>query len=272
MSIKFHNILTKSNNIKVVYATIALLLTYFGSWLPDFQNVMGIENAIISSTAIFGPLNGMLLGPYLGGMITFVGISAHFITSPERLEYSTFFLISPLFVVLSSIIAGFLIRQKENIVICIYSLLIVGWYLFDVGREVFYYVWFHLLILLIFILIFKQLWSRSNGIGIYTFLTLLLISLMGVLSDHLTGSVMSLLLKEIPANYYSGVIFLYPVERFLLAFAAAFIMYLIVSVVYYTLNNMNMIEGSVETDKKKTIKDYVSNDVKRVLEEEMSRK
>ncbi|HJH28118.1 MAG TPA: hypothetical protein C5S51_00190 [Methanosarcinaceae archaeon] len=61
MSIKFHNKLIKYQKIRIIYLIAALMITYFASWLPDFENVFGIEGARISSVAAFGPLNEMLL-------------------------------------------------------------------------------------------------------------------------------------------------------------------------------------------------------------------
>ena len=48
------------------------MFTYFASWLPDFENILGIEGVRISSVAALGPLNGMLLGPYWGQQFHFL--------------------------------------------------------------------------------------------------------------------------------------------------------------------------------------------------------
>ena len=272
MAIELHNRLMRSRNIKIIYVLIVLLMTYFGSWLPDFDRVAGVESAIISSTAVFGPLNGMLLGPYLGGLVTFVGISAHFITSPERLGYHTFFLISPLYVVLSSVVAGFIIRGKERIALLIYASLIFSWYLLDAGREVFYYPWFHIAILILFLLVRTRLWDNARGIGFHTFTILLMTSLIAVLSDHMAGSIMAQILLDVPVHAYSAVIFIYPAERLILAFAAALVMYLLISIMYSSFMHIHQVEDITDNSKRRILCDYIRRDVKKILEDESEEK
>ncbi|MCD4801058.1 MAG: hypothetical protein K8R01_05650, partial [Methanococcoides sp.] len=66
MIIDIYNRLIKKRNLTLMYLLSAIVATYFASWLPDFENLIGIEGARISSVVSFGALNGFLLGPFWG--------------------------------------------------------------------------------------------------------------------------------------------------------------------------------------------------------------
>ena len=137
---------------------------YFASWFPDFQNIAGIDGTPISSVAAFGPLNGMILGPYWGVAVSFNAIMLHVIVNNHLVSGGAFVMLTPLFMALSSVVTGLIVTKKENIAILIYSILIASWYLFDVGQEAYLVPWFHILALAGFVL-FKHIISSKATKG-----------------------------------------------------------------------------------------------------------
>lgn len=271
MSIKFHNKLIENQKIRSIYLTASLIITYFASWLPDFENVLGIEGVRISSVAALGPLNGMLLGPYWGAAVSFFGIMGHVLTR-DLLNIDTFSLLTPIFVMLSSIVAGLIVSKREKLAIAIYSSLILLWYVFNVGRDAYYYPWFHITALALFITFNIKYNDKIKNANIYTFIFLFLTSLVAILSDHLAGSISALVIFDLPAELFGSVVFIYPVERIVLAFVSAIIMFMLAAVLHNILVESDEINYEIEHIKKDDLLDYAKNDVKPLLEKEMNRK
>ena len=271
MSIKFHNKLIKNRKILTIYLVSALIITFFASWLPDFENVMGVDGTRISSVAAFGPLNGMLLGPYWGAAVSFFGIMAHVmmhILNQDIANIDTFSLLTPLFVMLSSIIAGLIITNKEKIALVIYSSLIFLWYLFDTGREAYYYPWFHIVVLTLFIIFHKKYNDKTRNVDIYTLILLFFTSLIAILSDQMAGSITALVLFDLPAEIFNSVIFIYPIERIILAAAAALIIFMLTFALQNILLESDLIDDEIENVKMSTISDYIKHDVNKVIKKQ----
>lgn len=267
VSIQYHYQLIKKRKLKLIYITLAFILTYFASWLPDFH-LQGMEGAIISSVAAFGPLNGMLLGPYIGPLVSFFGIMTHVITNTDHLGDNVFLLATPVFVMLSSLVAGLIITRREKPALYIYSSLIVLWYFFDIGREVFYLPWFHIVVLVSFITFYRKYQHKLMHVSVYTFVLLFMGSLIAVLSDHMAGNITALLTMDLPVQLFESSIFTYPVERMILAFGAAFIMFILVAALQYSIMELNMGDSDIENIKMDNLMNYAQYDVKRILEEE----
>ena len=267
MSIEFHNKLIKNPKIRIIYLISALIITYFASWLPDFGNVFGIEGARISSVAAFGPLNGMLLGPYWGAAVSFLGITAH-VLHRGFTDVDTFSMLTPTFVMISSIVAGLIVIKKEKIALAIYSSLILLWYVFDTGREVYYYPWLHIVVLAIFVIFHKIFKNKTQNVGAHTLILLFLTSLLAILSDHMAGSISALAIFDLPAEIFESVVFIYPVERIILAIAAAFIMFMLAVALKNILMESDDIDDTIEKAKMNIMLDYAKHDVKSVLEKQ----
>lgn len=223
---------------------------------------------MISSVAAFGPLNGMLLGPYIGPVVSFFGIMAHVITNTDHLGDNVFLLATPIFVMLSSLVAGLIITKREKPALYIYSSLIVLWYFLDIGREVFYLPWFHIVVLILFIMFYKKYQHKLMHVSIYTFVLLFMGSLVAVLSDHMAGNITALLTMDLTVQLFESSIFTYPIERMILAFGAAFIMFIIVAALQYSIMELNRGKDDIENVKMDNLINYAQYDVKRILEEE----
>lgn len=271
MSIKFHNKLIKNQKIRIIYLVASLMITYFASWLPDFENVFGIEGARISSVAAFGPLNGMLLGPYWGAAVSFFGILAHVLTR-DFSNIDTFSMLTPTFVMLSAIVAGLIVSKREKLALAIYSSLILLWYVFDVGRDAYYFPWFHITVLALFITFNVKYNNKIKNANTYTFIFLFLTSLVAILSDQLVGSISALVIFDLPAELFGSVVFIYPIERIILAFVSALIMFMLAAVLHNILVESDEIDYEIEHVKKNILLDYAKNDVKPLLEKEIDRK
>lgn len=271
MSIKFHNKLIGNQKIRGIYLIAALMITYFASWLPDFNNVFGMEGIRISSVAAFGPLNGMLLGPYWGAIVSFFGILAHVLTR-DLSNIDTFSMVTPIFVMLSSIVAGLIVSKREKLALAIYSSLILLWYVFDVGRDAYYFPWFHITVLVLFIAFNVKYNNNIKNANAYTFIFLFLTSLIAILTDQLAGSISALIIFDLPAEVFESVVFIYPVERMILAFVSALIMFMLAAILHNILAESDEIDHEIEYIKNDILMDYTKNEVKPLLEKEMNRK
>ena len=267
VSIKFHNKLVGNQKIRIIYVTAAFMITYFASWLPDFNNVFGIEGARISSVAAFGPLNGMLLGPYWGATVSFFGILAHVLTR-DISNIDAFSMVTPIFVMLSSIVAGLIVSKREKIALAIYSSLIILWYAFDVGRDAYYFPWFHIVALVLFVTFNVKCNDKIKNANVYTLVFLFLTSIVAILTDQLAGSISALVIFDLPAEMFKSVVYIYPIERITLAFISALIMFMLTLFLHNILAESEEIDHEIEHIKTDILLDYAINDVKPLLERE----
>lgn len=247
------------------------MITYFASWLPDFENVFGMEGVRISSVVAFGPLNGMLLGPYWGAAISFLGILAHVLTRDVS-NVDTFYVLTPIFVMLSAIVAGLIFSKREKLALAIYSSLILLWYVFDAGRDAYYFPWFHITVLALFITFNVKYNNKIKNANAYTFIFMFLTALIAILTDQLAGSISALVIYDLPAELFGSVVFIYPIERIILAFVSTFIMFTLVAVLHNMLVESDEIDHDLEQIQKEILFDYAKNDVKPLLDKEIDRK
>jgi hypothetical protein len=259
------------NDVKVVYIIFGIVLTYFSSYLPDFMNVVGLEGTRISSIVSFGALNGMLFGPFWGSIVSGTGLLIHEIMTGAYLSKDTFSQISPLLIALSSIVAGLVVNREHKAAKTIFFGLIVIWYLLDVGRVALYYPWFHLLVLGCFIILEKPILIKTATSRVYVFLALFMAALMGVLSDHMAGSIAYYLIYDLPANMYQSVVFIYPVERTILAMFPAFLVYVLIIVFKDILLSSGSIEQEIEEIRSRDLDEYLHNDVMKIIKEDESK-
>ncbi|KGK99137.1 hypothetical protein LI82_03660 [Methanococcoides methylutens] len=264
MIIDIYNQLIKKRNLTALYVLSAIVITYFASWFPDFENLIGIEGARISSVVSFGALNGMLLGPFWGVIASFTAIMGHTLVrgggSPD-----TFHLLTPFFVAMSSAVAGLCITKREKAAMAIFGVLILLWYITPLGRTVYYYPWFHVITLGAFLVFNYKLKDRKENL--FKFIFLLLAALMAILADHLAGSISAAILFDLPPQMFVSVITIYPIERMTLALAAASIMYLLIISLQNTLMESDTFHENIQDAKKDDILNYV-NEVKDMLEKD----
>ncbi len=256
------------NDVKLIYIMFGIILTYFSIYMPDFMNVIGVEGPKISSIVSFGSLNGMLFGPFWGAIVSITGFLLYEITSGKYVAMTTFSFFSVMFIALSSVVSGLVVNREHKAAKGIFFGLIVIWYLLDVGRTAYYYPWYHLLVLGSFIYFERSILVKTTTSKIYVFISLFFASLMGVLSDHMAGSIIYYLLYDLPAKEYLSVIFVYPIERTTLAFFPAFLVYVLVVVFKDILISSGEIEDDIKEKKARDMDEYLRHDVLEIMKED----
>lgn len=265
MVFHFHAKFLSNPKFKRLYVVLAFALIYYAIWLPDFNNVFGMDGAKISSVAAFYPLNGMILGPYLGAAVSFSSLMVYELASGS---YDPFSMSIPFFAALSSLVAGLIVIKRENRAISIYCMLIILWYTFSTGREAYMLPWFDVLVLSVFVLLRRKVMDKAKTSNAFMFLFLYLVSLIATLSEHMAGGITALIIFDLPAQIYNSVLFIYPVERMILALPAAFIMGLLILVTRHTVMFTESMEDVAEKRKIHSMVQYIKNDIKKVMEKE----
>ena len=264
MTIRFHEKLMAKSVVKRIYILSAFSIMFYAVWLPDFGGV-GIQNIKVSSTAAFGPLNGILLGPYWGAAVSLsVGVLHHLLYRPGL--DNTFVILTPLFLMISSLVAGFIVRKKEKIALSIYFVLMISWYLFDTGRDAYLLPWFDILTISVFLIFHRTVKDKFESSNIYTFVYLFLVSLVAVLSDQMTGSIVAIIVLDLPAHIFNEVLLIYPVERMILAFVGALIAYLLIKFEQYIIESIPIVADDMKKAKMDSYQRYIQ-DVKKIMNE-----
>ncbi len=264
---KTYLMISGDKKIKKMHLLIAFVATYFAIWLPDIHGVLGMENVKISSTLVFGTLNGLLLGPVYGAIVSLAAISVYRIVHVDMLLNNPFYLISPLFLASASLVAGLAIAGNKKKAVILPCLLIAAWFATGVGREVFYYPWLHILSI-VFFLTFTRIenkisfFSKNKG-----YLYLFACSLLAVSTDHLAGSLSALFIFDLGSSMYKEVIFIYPLERILIATISALIFYAFIVWINLLKANASVLDEREEHNVK-DVMDYINSEVKDIIEKE----
>lgn len=259
--------LRPSRDVLIFSVLLGIMITYFSSWLPDITNVAGIENSRISSVVSFGTLNGMIFGPILGPGISFIGILLHGIAHPDFFENDTFHIISPLFIVFSSLVGALLLSDRKKSAIILYAIPLVAWYAFPTGRTVFYYPWYHIVILTIFYIFNSKYYQKVESSKVFLFMYLFQVASIATLADHIAGSVAALALYDLPPSIFNSVVLIYPVERSILALAPTFVVFFLSLLVQNILEGIDVFEDKAREMKERSIEEYMQTEVKNILGE-----
>ena len=258
-------------NVSFIYLLFGIILTYFSSYLPDLTGVIGIDGTRISSIVAFGSLNGMLYGPIWGALISFIGLFLHELNNPGYISRDAFRMLSPFFIMLASVVSGLIVNRQQKAALSIFGALIFIWYLFPVGREAFFYPWFHIVVLIAFVA-FEKNSIKSIHSRVYIFVSLFFAALIGVLSDHLVGSIAYAYIFDLNAEMFNSVILLYPFERVVLALSAAFVAFFFFSIVKEIILSSEDIEEDFSRIRSENMDDYLYNEVLPIIEQKDSDK
>ncbi|MFW5987578.1 MAG: hypothetical protein ACOCPU_05120, partial [Methanohalophilus sp.] len=163
--------------------------------------------------------------------------------------------------------AGLAITGGKKKAVILPSLLIAAWFATSTGREVFYYPWLHILSI-IFFLNFTRI---ENKISIISknkgYLYLFACSLLAVSTDHLAGSLSALFIFDLGSSIYKEVIFVYPLERVLIATLSALIFYAFIVWINLLKANASVLNEKEEHNVK-DVMDYINSEVKDIIENE----
>ena len=229
-----------------VALTVCFTALYVVFGFLKISPIIGLPGQAITAAAIMAPIIGIILGPYIGTLSTFFGgIVGFFFGSFSPLSF-----ISGIF---AALCAGMLFMDKQSLCALLYlSLLsIFGFYPF-LGAVWLYppLMWFEIAGFLILAsplqsLASKNLNSNNNSRLPFAFFVT---SLTSTLAGQIAGSIaFTLLIAD--ANTlkvtWQAVIFLYPVERIIIALIAS----LIGASLQKTLKSTNMLPNVVQNRK-----------------------
>ncbi|MHC1605719.1 MAG: ECF transporter S component family protein [Candidatus Methanofastidiosia archaeon] len=199
----------------------------------ELAPIVGATSYRFSLGSVAINIVSILLGPVFGGITTFVGsLAGQFLTG----QGGPF----PMFVpaTFGAVVTGLLVwgRFKEGVLL--FGGVIVSWYLFPVGREVWYYPYLHI-IAIVTLIIFHPIFKRwLNEDGKKFFAAILVCCLSGLLCDQLVGSIIAMPIFNLSAAIYKAVLFIYPVERIVLAIISAVVAVPIIKAVSNTPLNI----------------------------------
>ena len=229
-----------------VALTVCFTALYVVFGFLKISPIIGLPGQAITAAAIIAPIIGIILGPYIGTLSTFFGgIVGFFFGSFSPLSF-----ISGIF---AALCAGMLFMGKQSLCALLYLslLLIFGFYPF-LGAVWLYppLMWFEIAGFLILAsplqsLASKNLNSNNNSRLPFAFFVT---SLTSTLAGQIAGSIaFTLLIAD--ANTlkvtWQAIIFLYPVERMIIALIAS----LIGASLQKTLKSTNMLPNVVQNRK-----------------------
>jgi hypothetical protein len=187
--------------------------------------IIGLPGQAITAAAIIAPVIGIIFGPFIGALSTFLG---------GMIGFSVGYFSPPSFVsgVTAALCSGFTSNSKRTISASLYlSLLLVLAFYPNIGPAWLYplSLWFQLIGFVVLIsplqsIAVKNLHSDNNSKLFYAFFTT---SLTSTLAGQIAGSATleAILLSDL--DYWRGtwitITFLYPIERIIIAAAAGLI-------------------------------------------------
>lgn len=205
----------RGNDVAIMGVMAALIIV---AGYIKLTPVVGATSYQFSMGSVALQIVAVILGPVLGTITAFAGsFAGQFLTG----QGGSF----PLFVpaTVGAFVTALLIWGREREGALAVVAVIAVWFMFPVGRELWYYPYVHAVGLLI-LLALRQMWGdwRSLPRGRQTAI-LALYCTMGLLCDQLTGSILAIPIFNLTADMYRSVLFIYPVERIVLGVASALV-------------------------------------------------
>jgi len=199
-----------------VFAALYVVLGF----IPLFY-IFGAYGQFITAALILAPITGIILGPVGGTLaITIGGIAGMAITGNMPMGVFTF-----LPGTFDALCVGLAFRGKWYASATIFAVFILAFAALPSIGAAKYFVWFHAVALLILLSPASTLakeYVKNNdpqkivmGVGILAFI--------GVLIDHIVGSLFFQILTPIPPSVWEAVAFIYPIERVLVTIVATVI-------------------------------------------------
>lgn len=222
-----------------VFAALHLVMTM----LPLFLLASG--EGFISLGLVTAVVIGFLLGPVYGAFSVFIGSALGvFIFNVGGILGPIIPVVAP---TAGALIAGSLRTEKTIVVILIYSLSITAYLVSPIGGMAYIYIWLHLVAMLLavlFILPKTKQWLRKEMHyermnPEYNFLTLWLLSFIALLADSVVGGSLGVYYfvyalnytPELVAGWFTGVAFIYPLERIAVTFVITSVLLAIIKTV-----------------------------------------
>lgn len=197
-------------------AVFAALYAVLG-FVPLFY-IFGAYGQFITASLILAPIIGIILGPAGGTLATIIGgVAGMYLTG--NMPMGVFSFIPG---VIGTLCVGLIFRRKWYLSALIFGVLIVIFAMLPSIGEAKYYIWFHSIALLVLLSPASNLsvdFIKSNDPQ-KIFLGVSILAFIGVLVDHITGSLLFQLLSPLPPQVLEGIAFVYPLERVLITVLA----------------------------------------------------
>jgi hypothetical protein len=213
-----------------VFAAVQLVMTAF-----PITFAIGV-GGILSLGLVAAPIIGYLLGPFFGTISvligSFLGVSINVALHPLAM-------FTPIAPAAGALVAGSLRVKKPIVVPLVYIAAIAIFLVSPIAGLSYTFLWFHIIALILSLLFLMPFFREKlegglemdvnvgYGIGV---VSIWLLSLISVLADQLVGSTIGAFYfltvgLDVPtlAGIYTGIIFIYPIERILASIIAAFV-------------------------------------------------
>jgi hypothetical protein len=214
---------------KDVALTVCFTALYVVLGLLPISPIIGLPGKTITAAAIMAPIIGMMLGPYIGTLSTFLGGAIGF-------SFGYFSLPSFVSGIFASLCAGMLYFGKRSVCAFTYFSLLFLFSFYPFVGPIWLYpplMWFQIIGFLILVsplqsAAVKSLNSSNNSKLLWAFfVTSLTSTLAGQISGSLTFELLSwpIFIADLNAwkTNWQVITFLYPIERLIIAFGAALI-------------------------------------------------
>lgn len=187
--------------------------------------IIGLPGQAITAAAILAPVMGIIFGPYISALSTFLG-------GIVGLSFGYFSPLSYVSGVVAAFCSGMTSKNRRTVSIVIYLFLLLLLALYPIIGPAWLfpqYLWFQIIILILLVsplqsIAIKNLDSNSNTKLLYAFFVT---SLTSVLAGQIAGSVVFELIISPDTNVATATwittAFLYPIERIIIAISAALI-------------------------------------------------
>lgn len=205
--------------VPVAYIAVFTALYVIAAFIPTIA-LLG-SGATISAAAILTALNGILLGPVAGGLVSLIGGFIAAIVAPHTAPLG---LAGALFVCVNSVVAGFAVeKRKWFISAIILALGIVLNQVIGIGKDVWWYGWGYALFLVLLVsplrIWAKRGWDKRNRtlMGVLAFLA----GGAGAMVDHCFGTLAWYYMYNVPIVTWRVIGTVYLLERIPLILAGA---------------------------------------------------
>ncbi|MFX1263088.1 MAG: hypothetical protein ACFFAZ_13455 [Promethearchaeota archaeon] len=225
-----------------MFAAVQMVLTLFPLALP-----IDGTGGYFSIDLVSPPVIGYLLGPFYGTVSVLFGTFMAVVVDPWSAGgfMGTLGILAGIFVGIppaaGALVAG-LIRNGRNRIVSLFFIIAIGLFLItQVGLLVYSFLWLHIITLLLSFLFLIPHFKKhlKNGMNLSAgtsyskvAIAIWLLVFISVMADHLVASVIrAYIFLAVPADsiavVYTGVTFIYPIERILASIAGAIIIILI---------------------------------------------
>jgi hypothetical protein len=205
--------------------TICFIALYVIFGFIKISPIIGLPGQAITAAAIMAPLMGIILGPYISTLSTFMGGLVGFF-------FGSFSLLSFASGIFAALCSGLTYNKKRVGSIVAYFFLFLLFAFYPIVGPIWLFpatIWFQIIVFFILLsplqsAALRNFNSEKDGKLLFAFF---ITALTSTLAGQIAGSLTLELIQMPDVNYFRGtweaITFLYPVERIIIALSAAFI-------------------------------------------------